>query len=280
MDDEHDPELYNPDDSIDSNYGAMNLSDLYVLKVQQFCLVFFRVAGIFIIAPVFSQEQIPMRIKAALAFFISLALFPVTRIAFTSLRENWGLFAVDIGRELIVGIILGYCASILFGAVQFASQLLDRQMGFGLARMLDPLSGEEGSPILQFQGLIATLLFLVVNGHHWLIIALNRSFDFAPAGNVALSAAIPNKLIEMVGSVFSMGIRIAAPVFVLLIIVTILMGVVARAVSGMNILIVGLPLRLGLGLIGLLLTVPVFGLLFRKFFIVIQKDVMYLLHRL
>ncbi len=255
----------------------MSLSDFYILKVQQFCLVFFRVVGIFIISPVLGQKQIPKRIKVALAFFISLVLFPVTRFGFSLVKEKWGILTLEIGRELMVGIIIGYCASILFTGIQLSGEIIGRQMGLGMAKLLDPLSGKRGSPLIQLQGIVAALLFLAINGHHWLIIALNRSFQLAPPGDVTFTAAIPNKLIEMVGGVFSMGIRIAAPAFVLLLLVTIVLGVIARAVSGMNILIVGMPLKIGLGLIGLIITVPIFGFLFKKFFVIIQKDVMFLL---
>jgi flagellar biosynthetic protein FliR len=261
-----------------------DLSYLVVPKVQQFLLVLFRVAGILAVAPVFGQKEIPARLKAGLAFFLSVALFPIAvpgmSVKSGLLQENWGLLVIDILREAGVGVLIGYSTLLLFSAIQFGGQLVSRQMGFMMARVLDPLSGQQTSPLVMLQGMVGVLLFFAVNGHHWLLMALNRSFAVVPIGSAVFSWRIPGKLTEMVGGVFSMGIRIAAPAFVLLLLTTVILGIIARAVPQMNILVVGLPIRIGLGLIGMIITVPVFGYLFRRFFSVIQRDVIYLMDTL
>ena len=256
------------------------LGDFYMLKVKQFCLVFFRVAGIMATAPVFAQKEMPRRIKAAVAFFISITLFPIVAIRPSAVAADWGLFTIQIGAEIAVGIIIGYALSLLFAGIQLGGEIVGRQMGFGLARVFDPLTRRQTSPITQLQGLVATLLFLAVNGHHWLLMALSRSFSIVPPGNVSLNSAMSDRIVDMVGGVFSMAVKIAAPAFVLLLLTTILMGVVARAVPQMNILIVGMPLKIALGLIGLIITVPVFGYMFNKFFAMVQKDVIFILHEM
>ena len=158
----------------------MSLEDLYVLKIQQFLLVFFRICGIFVIAPVFGHKQIPQKIKIAFAFFISLAIFPVVKVSLAAPGESWGMLVIDIAKETAIGIVIGYAATILFAAIQFGGELASRQMAIREAGILNPLSEEEDSPVVILQSMVAIMMFFALNGHHWLIMALDRSFQLAP----------------------------------------------------------------------------------------------------
>jgi flagellar biosynthetic protein FliR len=213
-------------------------------------MVFLRVAAILFFAPFFGSEAIPARVKIPMALVIAFALASSLGLpTVTRFPSGWTL---AIGGELLVGIAIGFVGRILIGAVEAGGQIVGLQMGFGIVNVIDPLSNINISIVGQFYFMIAMLLFFAINGHHRVIEALSRSFAVVPPGQVTYSSLTSDYLITMSSMVFSVAVRIAAPVIVALLLVSVTTGIIARTIPQINFLIVGFAFRILVGM-GMLL---------------------------
>ena len=219
-------------------------------RVIVLVLALARVAGLFIMAPIFAARMAPMRVRAALALFITLAMLPILSSAPLPLAANAGPIALFgmLAFETLIGFTIGLVAQLTFGAVQMAGQLAGIQMGIGLANLIDPQTQEHITSIAQWQNLLALLVFLAVDGHHMLIRAVADSFHVLPLGGGLPSAAGFGLVMDLAGGLFVVALKIASPVLVLLLLVNAAMGVLAKLIPQLNVFIVSFPLSVAAGL--------------------------------
>jgi flagellar biosynthetic protein FliR len=249
-------------------------------QIQLFILVFARVATMIAMLPVFGSEDIPLAAKAALSFYLAMAVFPVALSAYSgpqSLTVASFIFALT--KEVFIGIVIGFASSFLFIMVQFAGFLIDRQMGLEMIQVIDPTTQEEITFTGQFQTIIFTIVFLVTNAHYFLILAIIKSFDIIPLLGVSVPAdRIASYLTGMTASVFEIAIRLSAPVFVVLFISTITLGVIARTVPQINVFFVGLPMKITVGILTMAIALPVLVNIFRTMVDNMVQDIWKLLY--
>jgi flagellar biosynthetic protein FliR len=165
-----------------------------------------------------------------------------------------GTFIVLFAKEVAVGLLLAWGIMLAFAAVQAAGQTVEVQFGFGFGAIVDPNNATETTVVAQFYATLFLLLFLMVDGHHLILRLLARSFDLIPVTAVPLSASLAAAAVDLFGAFFVWWVQLAAPFLVASLLIEAGLGLVARAVPQMNIFIVALPLKVGLGLllIGLL----------------------------
>lgn len=228
-------------------------------EVILFALVLSRVAGIFAALPVFGGRRLPTRVKVTVIFMITLTCYPV--LAVTPPRQmpgdafSLGLLALS---EVMVGLTLAFVTQIVFAAVEFSGQIIGMQMGFTISSLIDPNFGNQAQVMSVMQTLLATLLFLSLNIHHVFIGTIIDSFRVIPVGGWHMSGELLQFLTGRTADVFSIGIRLAAPVMVALLITSVALGIMARAFPQMNIFMLSMPLNIGLGLIILGSTLTIF----------------------
>jgi flagellar biosynthetic protein FliR len=251
----------------------MQLDEWLIGHVQLFLLVFFRVLSLCLIAPIFGNRAVEARYKIALGLFLALVLMPLVMQTQTAVPREWSAFPLLILQESAVGFMIGLIASLLFAATHLSGEILGRHMGFGMARVIDPEFGDEASLVAQFENLVALMLFLAISGHHLLVIALCDSFELVPIGGVRCEPAMATDLIRITGRLFPVAVKITAPAFVILILTTVVIGLVARCVPQMNVFIVGLPLKIAVGLVGLAACVPMFSYIFEKMLRLTTADI-------
>lgn len=236
-----------------------------VPQVVSFMLVVARLSGLFLIAPVFSSQMIPVKIKVMVLFVLGATLTPI--VAGTA--PPVPLTALDlmlaIGIETIIGLALGFSVALVFTAVQVGASLIDTSIGFSLANIIDPLNNAQGAVMGSFYSMVATLAFLAVNGHHWMLAGFKRSFDTVAVGATPDVEAMLANLFQTFGGLFATAFQIAAPVLITLLLVDVVLGIVARVVPQMNVFFVGIPLKIGVGLVAVIVSLPVFtGFLERR----------------
>lgn len=228
-------------------------------EVVLFMLVLSRVAGIFAAMPVFGGQTLQVRIKAVVVIMITLVCFPALAITppseFPTDAFSLALLALS---ELMVGITLAYITQIIFSAVEFSGQIIGMQMGFTISQILDPTRGGQTQVMSVVQALLATLLFLSLNIHHLFIRTIVDSFSIIPIGGWHLNGEIVSFLVKRTADIFILGVRLAAPVMVALLLTSVAMGIMARAFPQMNIFMISMPLNIGIGLIVLGMTIAVF----------------------
>ena len=238
-----------------------------------FLLIFVRISGIFIMAPVFGSRNIPVMIKAGLSLIISLILFPMFFQSNITVPEHVILYVIMLASELIVGWIIGFVSSLVFSGVQMAGQLLDTQVGFGVVNILDPQSGQQVPLIGNFKYILALLVFLITNSHHLLLTALFNSFKIIPISGVVFNKAIAELIINMVWGIFTIAIKISLPVLVAIILTDVALGILARTMPQMNIFVVGVPGKIIVGIFVLSLALPFYILFLEVAFNGMYNDI-------
>jgi len=215
---------------------------------DKFMLVLIRTSGVVMLAPMFGAATVPMRIKAAFVLLLSLLLTPLVGGA-APVASSLPAYGVLVFRELIVGLTMGFTAILTFGSFQIAGGFIGRQMGLALGRLADPLYDQPASALGQFHYTLGMLIFLALNGHHWFLRALSASFASVPLGGSALSGPIINGLTARFMSLFSAGLKMAAPAVCVLVLITISLAMLARAAPLLNMLMISISLRIAVGLV-------------------------------
>ncbi|HEY8449431.1 MAG TPA: flagellar biosynthetic protein FliR [Bacillota bacterium] len=222
-------------------------------RLPTFTLVLARVSGILFIAPPFGGSAVPPLVRGLLALVLALVALPVVPVWTGS--DPWAFGAAALA-EVTIGLSVGVLSMLLLLAVQGAGDLLDIELGFGVASVVDP-QFQLPMPLLgNFLNIVALLLFLSVDGHLWVLRALLDSFRAIPPGGGAWEPALFAGIVEAFAWVIVTAVRISLPVIGVLFLTTVALGIVARTMPQLNVFVVGLPLRVALGILVLAMVLP------------------------
>jgi flagellar biosynthetic protein FliR len=214
-----------------------------------FLLVAARLAGLVVASPVLGHGVVPLRVRAGLVGVLALALAPtVTAPGLDAPPSAWTVLWLVAG-EGAIGACLGLVAQLLLAGVQLGGQMAGVQMGLGVPSLVDAGTETGASVVAQWQQLAALLAFLALDVHHTLLRALVDSFRVAPVGSVVLSGPVLASVVAEGAGLFAVGVRIAAPVLVVLLLVNGGLAMLARTIPQANVLAVGLPANLAVGLV-------------------------------
>lgn len=235
-----------------------NLFAFDPIQILGFLVILTRISGLIVSAPILGDFNIPVTVKAAFAFLLALLFYPV--VAKPDIGANpqlLSLIVLMVG-EFGIGLLMGFSARVLFAGVSLAGEVIGFQMGLGIANVFDPLNNSQISLLGQVQIIFALFLFVVLDGHHLLILSVAESFALVPPGGVTLTETGMNFYIQLVGNIFLIGIQVGAPLIVALLAANFSMGLVARSVPQINIFVVGFPFTIGMGLFFFALGFPFF----------------------
>jgi flagellar biosynthetic protein FliR len=235
-------------------------------QLQMFLLVFLRIGAILMTLPVFESRSIPHLFKLALAFAVSLILFPVLDLKPVPLAGS--IFTLGIGAvgEILLGLVIGFSVKLIFAGIQLAGQMAGYQMGFAIANVMDPDQSQQVLLLAQFNNLVALLIFLTINAHYWFIRALTHSYRMIPPLNVHFDGTLMEYLIEMSGKMFVISIQVGAPIIAALLVTSVVFGLMARTVPQMNVFIVAMPIQIGVGLLFIGFSLPYFSAFLKMIF--------------
>jgi flagellar biosynthetic protein FliR len=239
--------------------GLGELSALTSRHLETFLLVFFRFGGMVVVAPVLGHRSIPVPHRIALAGLLALVLTPLYGPVRGGRTEDVLGLGVAIAGELLIGLAIGFVASLVMAAVQVAGELIGYQMGFGIAALYDPAVGSQVTVVTRFLDLVALLLVLAVNGHHLLIRAVAGSFQRIPPAGVTIEPALSGAVAGLGAKLFRSGLELAAPIVGLLLIVNLTLALLTRVAPQTNVFAVGLPVTVAAGLFALVQIVPLFA---------------------
>ena len=241
--------------------------DIYQGQLAAFLLVLTRTSGIFLIAPFFGSLNIPVQLRAGAAIMMALVTFPVIVAEnVVTAPDSILMFGGSVIQELFVGWLIGFVAYVAFAAINMAGKIIGMQVGFAVANVMDPTSGQQAPLIGSFLYNLAVIYFLVVNGHHILISALFESFNRIPLDGLIWNEALADFIGDITAGVFLVGMKIAMPVTFSILLVNVGMGILARTMPQMNIFVVGIPLHLTIGTFMLAMLMPFFVLFLDSMF--------------
>ncbi len=216
---------------------------------------FLRALFLFAALPVLGSRAVPARVRVGLAAFIALAAQPsLPDVAPVPLDSPLALLLV--AQQAVIGLALGFAVRVVFAAVEFAGEIIGLQMGLNFAGYFDPLSASTATATSRLFGTLVSWLFVVINGHLLVIMALADSFQAFPIGPEPFAfvrATLPH---QWGAEVFATGLWIALPLVSMLLFVNLVLGAITRVAPQINIFAVGFPITLGVGLLGLLAVLP------------------------
>ncbi|OYU46726.1 MAG: flagellar biosynthetic protein FliR [Burkholderiales bacterium PBB4] len=218
---------------------------------------FLRVLALFTAAPIFSSRALPVRARVALAFLIAVACQPGLPVMPIVGFSDAGAFEA-VAQQVVVGLTIGFSIRVVFASMELAGEVVGFQMGLNFAAFFDPSMNSQSSALGRFFGQMAALLFVVLNGHVLVLVAVCRSFEAFPVGGSSLGPLNALQLYKLGSDLFASGLWIALPMVAMLMFVNLALGVISRVAPQMNIFAVGFPITLAVGLIGVALTLPLF----------------------
>ncbi|MGB7606540.1 MAG: flagellar biosynthetic protein FliR [Lutisporaceae bacterium] len=230
---------------------------LYILmdKFTVFILVLVRMSSLFVITPVFGSRNVPGYLKIAFAFFCSIILTTLLKDVTVEYVNLYG-YAGLILKELAIGVILGYTSNLVFSALYVAGQIIDTQIGFGMVNVLDPMHDTQVPLTGNFMYIISLVFFLMINGHHILLTALFKSYNVLPINSFAFNDVLFNNLLNVFFETFAIGFKISIPILAASLLTEVALGILAKTVPQMNVFVVGMPLKLGVGILTFIAMIP------------------------
>jgi flagellar biosynthetic protein FliR len=214
-----------------------------------------RLSGLLLVAPVFSSRAVPMRVRTGLLLLFTALLLPPALAA--AQLPGGGMPRVGpatLATEVILGLSLGLGAAVFVAAAESAGDMLAVQMGLSGANVLNPISGTQMPIVGQFLGLFAMALLLASGGHLVILEVLTASLRALPPGaSLDLEGGITAS-VNILSAQFLLGLRFAAPVVAAMMIGNAMLGVMAKTVPQLNVLMMAFPLQIGIGLLTLALS--------------------------
>jgi len=217
-----------------------------------------RMIALFMVAPFFGHAVVPVRIRMTLAFGVSLVIAPTVPVA-AALGEAgpFALVSLVVG-ELAVGLSLGFAVRLIFAAFDVLAEAASIQGGLGAAQTIDPTSGSSSAALGAILGMTGLGVWMAIGGHHDLLRALVASYELLPVGGGGLGRESFLAIVGMAPPVFALGLQLAAPVTVAMMVSNSAVGMLGRVIPQLNLITLQLPAHVAMTL--LLLSLGAHGL--------------------
>jgi len=226
-------------------------------------MIFLRIGAMLSFVPFYKSDSIPVLIRLALSLIITyIIIFTIEPYNFSENDSVALLFLIGF-KEVFVGIIMGFTLNLVFQGISFAGLLVGRDMGLAMSSMFDPVSGSDGNTIATILSLAAIVVFILINGHQFVIESLSYSFSVIPINGFVITEDAMHLIIKYTGSIFILAVKIASPIIVAFFLVHVASGIIARVSPSFQVFFVLLPLKIGLGFFLLVLVMPLYIYLFR-----------------
>ncbi len=227
--------------------------------LERFLMMLTRFSGIFLMAPIFGNAVVPVRFRVGLAVLLAALVFPSA--------QNWPVPALEgpldltfaLAAELAIGATLGFVANCTFIAIQMAGHMIALQMGLGMSMMFDPNTRTQTTELAVLFVQLATVTFLAMDGHHWLILGVWKSFQAVPLGGFTLSGGIMEQVLLATTGIFDVALTLMLPVIGVLMLAELALAIMSRIMPQMNVFVAGFPIKILLGLVTISATLPILG---------------------
>lgn len=256
------------------------IQPLHILlpEFQSFLVVASRAGGVVAALPMLSGHTVPPRVKVALVLMLALALAPAIHLP--PIPPDALALTAGLASELLIGFVIGMAVRLLFSALEVAGEIVGSQMGFSIAQLLDPMTSHSTPMMGQFFTVIASLVFLSLNAHMMVVAAIVSSYESIPPFGASLSPAVGEEVLHLSQHMFQVAVQLAGPVIVAVALINILLAMLGRAVTQINIFVLSFPLTIAGGLVVLGLALPFMVSLLEREFIGLRETIEGLLRAL
>ncbi len=247
--------------------------------LEYFLLILVRISGFMVAAPLFSLRNIPVRIKTILAVALAILVFHIVPYREVTYSTTIG-YALVVLSEMLAGIIMGFMANVAYYILAFAGQIIDQEIGFSMVNQYDPITSTQVTITGNLYTYAVMLMLFATNLHQYLVRALTDSFTVLPVGAVSLNVGIYELMKRFMGDYFVIGFRIILPVFASMLVVNTVLAILARVAPQMNMFVIGMQLKVFVGLAVLVLMIMmitgVADLIFREMISMLKDSLFYL----
>lgn len=223
-------------------------------QFQAFLVLVSRIGGLLAALPVFSGRTIPIKVKLGLVLTLSLMLAPSIPMPTVSLDPV--ILAGGMLSEITIGVTIGLAVRLMFGALEVAGELLGIQMGFGAVHLFDPTTSQQTPMVAQFFTMLASLIFLSLNAHLFAMATIIHSYEAIPAFGAHLSSHLGEEILLLSQRMFTIGLKLSAPVLIAILLINVLMALLGRAVPQVQVFVLSFPITIAGGLLVLSLGMP------------------------
>ncbi len=223
-------------------------------NVANFLLIILRFSGIIAFFPFFDSKLIPMSLKGAMIFFLALLFFPLL----PPFNTNISILEFIIAglSEILLGFMSAFFLQAVFSAIAYAGEILGFSIGMSVSSAYDPVSGAQNLIIAQILSIVALLIFLALDYHHFIFILIAKSLETTPLGSFMFDSNMAIFFIKAMANLFVIGFTISFPVVGIILLSEIIFGMITRTHPQFNLLVIGLPLKIIIALVVLILALP------------------------
>lgn len=241
-------------------------------QVSIFFLVLMRASAFMLSGPLYAIKGIPPLLKVGFPLVLAVVIYPVIPAEPGILPGGlWG-YGLAVISETGVGLLLGTAVTMILNSVRMAGQFIDYQIGYAMANLVDPMNGTASTLLSQYLYLLATVFFLLMDGHYTLILGLAESYRLVPLNAGVFSGSAALVLLKIFSGAFTIGLQISAPVLAVLLITDLTLGFLARTAPQINVFLTGFPIKIAVGLLTLSFLIPLLGTVLRTIFDMIERD--------
>ena len=221
-----------------------------------YLLIFTRITSFIVISPGFSFKSMPIYAKVLIALALTLGVS--TGVPLITVEMNQLVLVFYLVREVLVGLAMGFISQLVFSAIEIAGQLIDFQVGFSMAAMFDPATGVQASNYGRLAYWLSLAIFFFSDMHLVMIESLLASFNVLPIGVAQLTSQSLTGTMEVFVEIFRIALGLAAPLMIVALITDIVLGIISRSVPQINVLMLGMPLKILASFFFMILLLPVF----------------------
>lgn len=228
-----------------------------VFQFIVFLMVFMRVTSLVSTVSAFFPIGTPNLAKVGIGLISAMIIAPSIDPGMLPSVINTGTLALLMGKEIILGITLGFIINLIFDTVQMAGRFMDFSVGFSMAAIYDPQMEDSVSIMGRIMYWICLAVFILVDGHHLLIKSIIESFTMVPVGSFVLTTSMITYIIQVIFEFFSIALKIAIPIIIIILICEIVLGLVSRVMPQLNAMILAIPIKIAVGLLAFSVLLPV-----------------------
>lgn len=235
-----------------------NFSELNEVQILMFGLILLRMTAFIVSSAIFSSPSISVALKVLFSVVLTLTVFRTvaTSDALVRLHELENNLLMLCARELAIGLCLGFVTRLFFFGLSMAGELVSISLGLGQAQMFNPMMGSMGNAMEQFYVIVGSLVYLSLNGHHLLIQGLVQSFEVTPVALMQFHFESFAEMVLKAQSFFVVGVKIAAPVIICMIIIQVGIALISRAVPQINVLVTSASITSLVGFLVIFVSLP------------------------
>lgn len=253
------------------------MEGLIPLDLENWLLYLFiwaRLMGIVFLFPYFSYRGIPFTLRLYLSLVIALLIFLSLESRPEMIFRDPLEMILMLGREVLLGLAIGYLVTLMFSLFLNAGQMVDLKSGLMMSGVFEPQFGSQVTFMGQFYYLIALVFFLTLNGHHHFLMAIARSYVIIPIDMGFMRGELTEGVVSLFADVFAMAFQMVAPIIVILMVMDIALGLIAKTVPQVHVFILGLPLKIALSMLLFAILIPMFGIIWEGY---LDKFIAYLI---